>query len=828
MYVTNKDEVIPILRQKLEQYLVIKEVLDPGKKKFNCIVHDDSDPSMHLNPKSNYETAHCFSCGETVDIFAAAAILDGLPSSGSEWMTTTVPALCEILEVDIEFGEPSPRDAERLKLSKLANDIASIIESPEFQAKDYFEGRGWTNDYEIGGSIDGAVLTSKLTELGWSGTDIATSLMVRTRSKDFFGLDKVTMAIRNWRGQPVGFVSRNLGDSGPKYINTAESAIYEKGSTLMGLDKALKPAKHNGLYIVEGPGDRLQLLRLGIKNVVAICGTALTQSHVAKIRMLGIKEVHLCLDWDDAGVLSTMRIFDEVLGNGVGVNFNVIEPPEDMGGNSDPDAYMAGIENASVFLSLPKTTAFEWMMTRISSSNDEPTTVCERMVPIIATESAAVKREVLIRQLAEFTGISYQSISSDVSCIRDGKSEERKERLIAAAEKYKLGVNRDPENLTSIMAQHEHEIRIIESDYERDVIGVNYQLSRFDAIQDLKKRTENGGSNAIFLMEHFNQFGNALSGGMLWTAGTLIYVGGRANSGKTATCIFIGLDVALTDPDAIVIMHFTDDSLALAEPRLITNIAAMQGLHQNAKLEIGHAAAPEDNITSSEQMSMYNTASNTLRDLIREERLVLIDSQDGPTLSVLERTVRYIRQRHTDKKILVVCDNTHNYADFGNMDRSSQMTQIANMQKHITVKYRCCMIATVEYRKNMPMDASKQKLPVNDDIADARALMYRPNAILHVYNDLNDRADHAEIFWVDPARPEEVLPRLNVIFGKNKISKFKKSVVLDLDPDTVTLKQVDANAAKKDFESFRENGGALRGGHIVVEAEDWESGEMTH
>jgi hypothetical protein len=465
------------------------------------------------------------------------------------------------------------------------------------------------------------------------------------------------------------------------------------------------------------------------------------------------------------------------------------------------------------------------MMKRIASDNDGPDVVCQRMVPIIASESAAVRRELLIRQLQDFTGVSYQSIASDVNSIRSGKHEERKERLLAAAEKYKLNVERDPENLTAAMAQHEHEVRIIESDYERDVIGVSYQLSRFDALQEMKKRSENGGSNAVFLMEHFSEFAQVLGGGMLWTLGTLIYVGGRANSGKTATCILTGLDVALTDPDAIVIMHFTDDSLGLAEPRLITNVAAMQNPTMARKLSIGMAAAPEDNITSAEESAMYNQAALTLRDLIREEKLVLIDSEDGPTLSALERTLRYVRQRHQDKKILVVCDNTHNYADFGHMDRTSQMTQISNMQKHMTIKYRCCMMATVEYRKNMPMDQSKLKIPVNDDIADARALMYRANCILHVYNDINDRGDYAEFLWIDPSNPEEPLPRLSIIFGKNKITKFKKSLTLDLDPDSVTLRQVPLEDKKRDYENYvNDSETSIIGGRIIVAATDW-SGE---
>jgi hypothetical protein len=157
------------------------------------------------------------------------------------------------------------------------------------------------------------------------------------------------------------------------------------------------------------------------------------------------------------------------------------------------------------------------------------------------------------------------------------------------------------------------------------------------------------------------------------------------------------------------------------------------------------------------------------------------------------------------------------------------MTRIANGQKHLAIKYKACMFATVEYRKNMPLDQSKLKFPVNDDIADARALMYRANIIIHVYNDLNDRGDYAEFFWTNPADPDTPCPRLSLMFGKNKITSFKKSLTLDLDPRSVSMKQVSINVTKKEYEEYvdGDNKASLIGGRLIVDAIDWESPE-TH
>lgn len=169
--------------------------------------------------------------------------------------------------------------------------------------------------------------------------------------------------------------------------------------------------------------------------------------------------------------------------------------------------------------------------------------------------------------------------------------------------------------------------------------------------------------------------------------------------------------------------------------------------------------------------------------------------------------------------------NTHNYTDFGDMDQTARMRKISTTQKRLTAKYRCCMVATAEYRKNMPGDESRLKLPVNDDLADARAMIYRPNMIIHVYNDLNDRGEYAETFWI--GADKERKPRLLLLFNKNKITGFKSpehKLILDLDPETVAVSQKRTSDARKEVERFIDDkeSGRVRteGNHLIyVEAD---------
>ena len=153
MYITNKDEVIPILRSRLRDYLILKKVIEPHQTKILCPFHDDSDPSMALNPKNGFETAHCFTCGESMDIFRAASAYENLAETGAEWMTETIPHLCQQLDIPVTQGEPSPGDREKTRLSKLAQDIHDIISNPTYVNTEYVEERQWTNEWETCGTI---------------------------------------------------------------------------------------------------------------------------------------------------------------------------------------------------------------------------------------------------------------------------------------------------------------------------------------------------------------------------------------------------------------------------------------------------------------------------------------------------------------------------------------------------------------------------------------------------------------------------------------------------------------------------------------------------
>lgn len=828
MYITDTDEVVALLRSKLPEYLKLKLGNDsqPGKK-FTCFAHDDHSPSMHFNPKTHNESVKCFSCGYYGDIFSVANTLDNLPMNGPEWLTYTLPTLCEQLDINYSPAELTPQQKLKLATYKLAQNISDVLSSQYSKDIDYLKERNWIQPFASVGQIDSDLLTQKLiSNFGWDSSFINSSGLVKTRYSSCFGDDKITFAIKDHAKRTIGFICRNIDykDQGiPKYVNTQESAIYKKSQALLGIDVALKEARANGLFVVEGPGDLMQLYRLGIKNAAAVCGTAFTEEHLLYLKSLGIKKIFLNFDWDQAGYAATQRVLSSILKITSGVATYVVNPPNDE--VKDIDDYLKDSDTAQDYFDLERMPAFEWQLNSFSDT-ETPDVICAKMVPIIAAEVSSVKREVLIKYLAQYTTLSVGSITNDVNNILNNKFSERMDRIRSATESYVRQVSDDPDNVRVHMALHEQSLEDIEREYKTNTIGINYQIERFNALQSVRSEASADQDSSGFKMNYFSEFAHNMNGGMSWTSGALMYVGGRANSGKTATCLMIGTDIAMSDENATVIIHSTDDSYEQIEPRIKTNIYRM-AFGDHPKLTIGMVVQPKINLPqgSEAHAEAFNKANKVFMELIEQERLVIIDSEDGANLSTLERNVKYYRGKYPKRKILMVCDNTHNYMDFMNLEQTSRMTMISNQQKNLTVKYHACMIATAEYRKNMPMDHSKMRLPVDDDLADARALMYRPNVIWHVYNDIHDRKEHAEFFWKD--EEGNMRPRLLLHFTKNKISGFKEKLVLDLDPATVSLSPISTNSALSQAEQYhelKEAGYVMSDGRQVryLEADEYE------
>jgi DNA primase len=124
------------------------------------------------------------------------------------------------------------------------------------------------------------------------------------RPYDFFR-GRLMIPIRDLQGRTVGFGARRLSDedeSGPKYVNTAETELFHKGRLVYALDRALPEVRKSGrIVLVEGYTDVMAAHQCGVATVVAVLGTSTTDDHAALIRRTGARKISLVFDGDEAG-----------------------------------------------------------------------------------------------------------------------------------------------------------------------------------------------------------------------------------------------------------------------------------------------------------------------------------------------------------------------------------------------------------------------------------------------------------------------------------------------------------------------------------------------
>ena len=278
-----------------------------------CPFHGEKTPSFYVFPdKGNY---HCFGCGANGDIFTYVMRTQNL-SFGEALRTLAERA-------GVALPERRQETAEDRNLERLREITAAAAQYFHFQlrteggrvAREYLSQRGLTlqtiEAFQIGYAPDGWDNALKyLAERGYTPEEIARAGLASPRESggyyDRFR-HRLMFPISDPKGRVVGFGARALDDSPPKYLNSPQTPLFDKGSSLFGLDKAAQGIRESGCaVVVEGYFDVLFLHQCGINNVVASLGTALTERQVSLLKRL-TKRLLLALDSDAAGEEATRR-----------------------------------------------------------------------------------------------------------------------------------------------------------------------------------------------------------------------------------------------------------------------------------------------------------------------------------------------------------------------------------------------------------------------------------------------------------------------------------------------------------------------------------------
>jgi DNA primase len=307
-----------------------------------CPFHTEKSPSFTVSPAKQFY--HCFGCG------AHGNAIGFMMAYASMGYVDAVKDLAASAGMTVPEAPRTPQEAQRRERE---TDLYAVMEKAmdffraqlkeSSKAVAYLKGRGLTGEiaarFRIGYAPD-----------DWQGLKAVfpeyqdkslaeTGLVIDSdegRRYDRFR-DRVMFPIFSQRGSVIGFGGRVMGEGEPKYLNSPETALFEKGRELYGLTQARDAVRAAGrVLVVEGYMDVVALAQFGVGYAVATLGTATTPVHVSKLLRLA-DEVVFCFDGDKAGRKAAWRALEVSLPLAVDhkpMRFLFL-PAED-----DPDSYV--------------------------------------------------------------------------------------------------------------------------------------------------------------------------------------------------------------------------------------------------------------------------------------------------------------------------------------------------------------------------------------------------------------------------------------------------------------------------------------------------------
>ena len=406
-----------------------------------CPFHNEKTPSFHvLQDKQFY---HCFGCKKGGGVINFIMEIENLSYSDA------VRFLAKRVNMEVPEDRASA-DANRLRKRLLAlnRDAArwyyDVLQSSDGAAvRAYLDKRAIQRKiavrFGMGASPDSwDALLRAMTAKGYTKQELLTAgLIVANKTGGFYDKfrNRLMLPVIDVRGDVVGFGSRVIDKSEPKYMNSTETPVYSKRRVLYGLNLAKKTKRPN-MILCEGNLDVVTLHQAGFDNAVASMGTALTTE---QIRLLGryTKELVLCYDNDNAGQLATERALEML--NNTEFTVRVLKLPRRLVDGEyvkqDADDFIK-FQGAPAFERLlsGSENGVEFRMAQVAAKYDLRSDqgridYTAEISQVLSELDNAVEREVYANRAAEAAGLSPDAMRQEVErAVRRRRYNARKKR----------------------------------------------------------------------------------------------------------------------------------------------------------------------------------------------------------------------------------------------------------------------------------------------------------------------------------------------------------------------------------------------------------------
>ena len=439
--------VITEVKQKLDIVELVSEYVTLQKAGRNfkalCPFHSEKHPSFFVFPEQ--QSWHCFgACGTGGDIFSFIMKKEGVDFGQA------LRILAQRGGITLSPREVSSKleDEKKEKLFQI-NEAATEYYHHLFLntkagegARNYLAGRKVApeiiKEFRLGFSPDAwETLKNYLLDKGYVEKELAeVGLIIEKEegvSYDRFR-NRLMFPICDIQGRVTGFGARVLDNSLPKYINSPQTAIYDKSSILYGIDKAKSAIrKKNLVIIVEGYMDVLTAHQHNWQNVVGSMGTSLTEKQVGGIRRL-TNNITLALDADLAGEEATLRGEAILAYSNAEANVIILPPGKDPDGviREDPALWEQRVEQAMPILDF----AFQSVINKvdINKARDKSLAV-QKLLPSIHQIKDPVQQSHYLKRLARELKIEESSIKA---ALRESKTTEKRPQPTKPAEQSRL------------------------------------------------------------------------------------------------------------------------------------------------------------------------------------------------------------------------------------------------------------------------------------------------------------------------------------------------------------------------------------------------------
>jgi len=546
--VKEKADIVDVI----SEHIVLKK---KGKEFVGiCPFHDDTKPSMTVSPAKQFY--YCFSCG------AGGNSIKFLMEFTRANFTDVVLSLAKKNNINIESLEGPQEEAYKKQLSR-KEDLYKILKV----AKQWFNSQlnnplgkealkylisqrnlnnKTINDFGLGFAPNSwNDLFNYLTKVEKFSSNLILSAGLAV-SKD--NSDKVYDRFRNRlivpihdiQGRVVAFGGRSLDGKEPKYLNSPESEVFEKGKMLFAFDKASSNIRKKDMaLIVEGYFDVISLHSKGITNAVASLGTALNKYQISQLcRCTDNKNIILNFDSDNAGILATKRVISEVetLSLHDQINLKILQlnnfkDPDEFLNSHTPEDYFNLIDNASFWIDWEIDQLFK---NKDLTKSDTFQSVISSLVKLLSKLPQSSTRTYYLQRVSERLSMGQARLAIQLE--QDLRNQVKGFRWHGRSKKFeqKNETTQREKNESEIIFYYLHcsnlrifireellkrEINDFNTDYirliwsaiskiEENVLGVNY-LSKLDNLQDLNLNKKFSDINLISLLSDYLAMNNS-------------------------------------------------------------------------------------------------------------------------------------------------------------------------------------------------------------------------------------------------------------------------------------------------------------------------------